>query len=110
MIDQERLKELEDDFGAEDLGELIEVFLAETWDGLNLLESLIRQGDPAALRDQFHFLKGCAQNIGAVAFAGSCDRHEHSGRVATIADLHALRAEFQAVCDWFSEGGLRQIA
>ena len=110
MIDQTRLKELEADFGAEDLGDLIEVFLAETWEGLEVLEALIEQGDAEPLRDQFHFLKGCARNIGAAAFADSCESYERSEQLATVSDLRVMRSEFQAVCDWFSDGGLKQSA
>ena len=110
MIDQARLQELEDDFGAEDLGELIEVFLAETWEGLDTLASLIQDCDPTALREQLHFLKGCALNVGASAFAERCHRHEKSEQPVTAADLQGLRTEFQSVCDWFSAGDLRRSA
>ena len=110
MIDQERVKQLEADFGAEDLGDLIEVFLAETWEGLDTLEGLIAGGDPGALRDQFHFLKGCARNVGANAFADKCEQFESGQAAATMTDFHGLRNDFQAVCDWFSSGGLQQSA
>ena len=110
MIDLERLRQLEEDFGAEDLDDLIEIFLDETREGLEALAPLIEQGDPEALRDQFHFLKGCARNVGASEFADRCERFEKSSAVATGADYQMLRGDFQAICDWFTSGGLRQTA
>ena len=110
MIDQERLKQLEADFGADDLGDLIEIFLAETWEGLDALEELIAGGDARALRDQFHFLKGCARNVGASTFADRCEQFEIGQDLATKADYLNLRGDFQAVCDWFSAGGMQQSA
>ena len=110
MIDQDRLRQLEEDFGAEDLSDLIEIFLDETREGLEALAPLIDQGDPEALRDQFHFLKGCARNVGASEFADRCERFEKGQATATGADYQTLRGEFQAIYDWFTSGGLRQIA
>ena len=38
MIDQARLDELAQDFGEDDLGEIIEVFLDETWEAIDAME------------------------------------------------------------------------
>lgn len=110
MIDQNRLDELANDFGEEDLAEIIEVFLSETWEAIDALEAKAGNMDPQEQREQFHFLKGCARNIGAESFGDMCEHWEHGEGVFGAADYPGLRASFQSVCDDLSGRGLRLSA
>ena len=110
MIDQSRLDELANDFGAEDLAEIIEVFLAETWEAIDSLEGKLDTMPEEERREQFHFLKGCARNIGAAGFGDLCEEWESGNAAFGMADYTRLRGEFQAVCDYLSGRGLRLSA
>ena len=110
MIDQDRLDELANDFGAEDLAEIIEVFLGETWEAIEELEGKIGAMSDEEQRDQFHFLKGCARNIGAMQFGEVREGFETGGKTFGQAEYLGLKADFQAVCDALSDRGLRMSA
>lgn len=106
MIDQARLDELANDFGEDDLAEIIEVFVAETWEAIDALESKFEGMEDAERRDQFHFLKGCARNIGATGLGDLCEEWETGDAPFAASDYVRLRNEFQAVCDFLSGSGL----
>lgn len=110
MIDRSRLLELEEDFGAEDLEEIINAFLEEAEDSITALGGLLSDEPSPEREAHFHFLKGCARNIGANQLGDMCERLEVSNEGFGQADFRAVRGEFQAVCDWFSDGGLRKSA
>ncbi len=99
MIDQERLKELEQDFGAEDLGEILEMFLGEAADVLDR----ISEGAGEAQGDLLHFLKGCANNVGAVELASLCQTIEESGGMVGDAELASLKQTFAQVQMFFAD-------
>ncbi|MFK7945489.1 MAG: Hpt domain-containing protein [Paracoccaceae bacterium] len=110
MIDQSRLDELANDFGEEDLAEIIEVFLAETWEAIDSLEAKLDGMQMAEQQDQFHFLKGCARNIGATGLADFCEEWEAGAAPFGRAEYPRLREEFQSVCNYLSGRGLRMSA
>ncbi|MEM1297673.1 MAG: Hpt domain-containing protein [Pseudomonadota bacterium] len=110
MIDQSRLDELANDFGEEDLAEIIEVFLTETWEAIDALECKAGSMDEQEQREQFHFLKGCARNIGAEDFGNMCEVWENGPQSFAASDYPSLRSAFQAVCDELSGRGLRLSA
>ncbi len=110
MIDEARLQELAEDFGAEEVPELIAVFLEETWEAVHGLEALA-SGQPAQeLSDQFHFLKGCGRNIGAAAFADQCEMLESSDAPFDAEAYGKLHAAFQAVADYFEADSSQHVA
>ena len=110
MIDLDRLKELEDDFGAEDMGELIESFIEETQEALDAVGGMVSGVPNSTRRDQFHLLKGCALSIGASAFARSCESYERADGPFSQQEYDTLCAEFRDVREWFEQGGLQKIA
>ena len=110
MIDQARLEELVNDFGEEDLAEIIEVFLDETWEAINALEAVIGAMTADEQRERFHFLKGCARNIGALTFGDICEKWEQDSAPFTAAGYASLRGAFQQVCDDLMGRGLRLSA
>ena len=110
MIDQARIAELVADFGDEDLGEIIEMFLAEAWEAMDALKLMLTEDGGEDLSAQFHFLKGCARNVGATDFADHCERLETGKETFGPGEYQSLRSEFEAVCEFFSNDGLRRIA
>lgn len=70
MIDWERVAELRDEIGAEDFGEIVDLFLSEVE---GTIDQLGRPGDtPQTVADQMHFLKGAALNLGFSALSSLC--------------------------------------
>lgn len=72
MIDWDRVNELKEEVGADDFEEVVEIFLEEV-DGT--LERLSSSGNPPG-RDDFHFLKGSALNLGFEAMGALCQDSE----------------------------------
>lgn len=110
MIDESRLRELVDDFGADDFADLVEVFLEEVREGLEPLPGLMASGTEQALRERFHFLKGCARNIGATRMSEICETFETAPGGFTAADLTALQREFDQVAAYFAARTLPRSA
>ncbi|MBZ0128588.1 MAG: Hpt domain-containing protein [Rhodobacteraceae bacterium] len=69
MINWLRVQELENDVGAEDLKEVIELFLEEVDEGVDRLRS---GAEGRNLADDLHFLKGSALTLGFDGFADAC--------------------------------------
>lgn len=110
MIDQGRLQELVDDFGAEEVPELLALFVAETWEALDQLETMISDSPDQARMDQLHFLKGCARNLGANDFAARCEVLEKSNGPFDAQTYQELRAVFAQVAEFLDAGELRKSA
>lgn len=100
MIDWNRLNELRGEIGAEDLAEVIAVFLDETDE---VVATLLPGVSAAEAVEKLHFLKGSALNLGLSAFAEICAAGEASAAQQGAVDLaeivavyHASKAEFLA--------------
>ena len=93
MIDWKRVAELRDEVGAEDFDDIISLFLEEVEE---TLEGLHQIQDVQTLREQLHFIKGSALNMGFETVAQLCDRGEHQkvGGHAAI-DTHCIRDSYQ---------------
>ena len=110
MIDAARLKELEDDFGAEDLDEIIEAFLDEAEEALGALAGMLGREAETERAGQLHFLKGCARNIGARDLGDVCEALESGSRVFSAEELADLRASFEAVRAYFDADPACKVA
>ena len=98
MIDWTKVNELRDEVGAEDFGEVVELFLEEVEERLSTL------GAPGrSLEHDLHFLKGSALNLGFADFSRICAEGEQAAargeaasvEVARVQDIYtASRAEF----------------
>lgn len=75
MINWAQIKQLEEDVGAEDLAEVIEVFLEEVDEAVDILRGANKMTD-AELAPALHFLKGSAANLGFAEFADLCSEGE----------------------------------
>ena len=73
MIDWKRVSELRDEIGAEDFGEVVELFLEEVEAEIDKLRRDVVLDN---LESQLHFLKGSALNLGFEDFSKHCQHGE----------------------------------
>ncbi len=85
MIDWARVAELRDEIGPEDFSEVLELFLSEVENAIDLLEGAT--GNPIVTEEQMHFLKGASLNLGFADLAALCQRGE---RAAAQGDAGAI--------------------
>lgn len=69
MIDWDRVVELQEEVGAEDFPEIVDVFLEEVEEALPKLTESCSSSD---LEDTLHLLKGCAWNLGFRGLGALC--------------------------------------
>ena len=84
MIDWSRVIELRDEVGAEDLEEVVELFLEEVE---ATLSDLSPDADAKTLAEQMHFLKGSSLNLGFSDLAQICadgERNAGDGNCGAI--------------------------
>ena len=94
MIDWERVEELRDEIGAEDFGEVVELFLDEVEEVIARLRS---GPELANLEADLHFLKGGALNLGFQTFSQLCQAGEAAaaaGKGETV-DIAAILTSFE---------------
>lgn len=94
MIDWERVEELRDEIGAEDFGEVVDLFLDEVEE---VIERLREGPDMANLEADLHFLKGGALNLGFRTFSQLCQAGEAAaaaGKAETV-DISAILNAFE---------------
>ena len=68
MIDNNRLEELRDEVGEDDLAEIVGLFCDEVEETLGRIETSKEE----ALRHELHFIKGSALNVGMVKLGEQC--------------------------------------
>lgn len=104
MLDWDRVNELRDEIGEEDLADVLSLFLEEVEERLGQLDA----GSSAPLADDLHFVKSSALNIGFSALAEMSAGMETAARAgAASADIAALRSCFQSARDALQSGGIR---
>lgn len=100
MIDWDRVAELRDEIGEEDFGEVVELFLEEVEDEIEVLRGGCA---PDTLEAKLHFLKGSALNLGFLQFSALCQNGESAAArgdfdaidlPGTLASFDRSRAEF----------------
>jgi histidine phosphotransfer protein HptB len=81
------------------LARLLTSYTSKTLTGIDQLETLIRGGDPVAVRDQAHALKGSAGNLGITSMATLFAGIEHAARDGHLPDpaLTEVRAAYAEV-------------
>ncbi len=84
MIDWSRVKELKDEVGQEDFMEVAEMFLEEVDE---VVERLQANPNPDCLKDDMHFLKGSALNLGFAEMGVFCQKSEQA---ATTGDIDGI--------------------
>lgn len=94
MINWARVEELREEVGADDFGEVVELFLAEVGEVISRLRD---SPDRQTLEQELHFLKGSALNLGFAEFAALCHDGEQlssNGRAEEV-DLNAVIQTFE---------------
>jgi len=95
MIDWPRVEELREEVGAEDFGEVVELFLEEVEE---VIERLSNLKDRSQLEQDLHFLKGSALSLGFQAFSAMCqdgERQSAQGQADAV-DVPSIVAEYQS--------------
>jgi len=94
MIDWDRVAELRDEIGAEDLATVIEMFLEEV---AEKLQEVVGGSSKASLSEDMHFLRSSALNIGFVELAKMCATVEDKADTGHLnADITAISACYDA--------------
>ena len=95
MIDWARVEELRDEIGADDFGEVVEIFLEEVEEEIAALRAGV--GDDA-LESKLHFLKGSALNLGFRDFSVLCQAGETAAAAGEYGriDLPRIIATYEA--------------
>jgi HPt (histidine-containing phosphotransfer) domain-containing protein len=109
MIDWTRVIELRDEVGAEDLMEVVDLFLEEVEGALSDLTPDAAAPDMA---EKMHFLKGSALNIGFKDMAAICAQGEkdaNDGNVAAI-DTIAVQSSYASSKELFLQNLEENIA
>jgi HPt (histidine-containing phosphotransfer) domain-containing protein len=75
------------------LEELIDLYLGDTLEQLDLLRESVANEDGAAAARTAHRLKGSSGNVGAETLVRLCNQMEHSGRDGQAGDLRRLYLE-----------------
>jgi HPt (histidine-containing phosphotransfer) domain-containing protein len=76
MIDWNQLRQLQDDVGKDEMKEIVEVFILEVDEAIETLESNYNNLSFDDRCASFHFLKGCASNLGFKDFGNQCSAGE----------------------------------
>lgn len=94
MIDWQRVQELQDEIGPDDMQEVIELFVLEVEEALVELKPTLNAKD---LAKALHFLKGCSMNIGFQVVVNLCRHLEDAAANGAIRpeDLQNLKTTFQ---------------
>ncbi len=77
MIDWDRVRELQEEIGQDEFAEVVTMFLDEADE---VLARITPAGGAALLRDDCHFLKGAALNLGFASLANLCQTAERRAK------------------------------
>jgi len=102
-IDEDRLRDLEEDFGADGLEIVIEAYLEESTEVVEAIGALLTDQPDQQRLEHFHFLRGAAHNVGARRFGDLCQHLENQNGSFSAEKYAKFQAEYQAVKDYFVE-------
>ncbi|GGD21385.1 Hpt domain-containing protein [Sinisalibacter lacisalsi] len=95
MIDWERVQELKEEIGEEDLAEVADLFMTEVED---VIHRLRQNPTPATYEADLHFLKSSALNLGFTQLASLCQSGERMS-ASGLADRVDLTPIFRCYAD-----------
>ena len=93
MIDWSRVRQLQDEVGANEFEEVVQIFLDEVQETIDRLH---QDTDRAEFEQNMHFLKGSALSLGFDRFSKLCqyaERNAAAGKASDV-DLPALLAVY----------------
>jgi histidine phosphotransfer protein HptB len=76
MIDWQQARQLQQDVGKEEMAEVVELFLSEVDETIETLQNTYDVMSASDRSAAFHFLKGCASNLGFKTFGAKCGQGE----------------------------------
>ncbi len=103
MILWSRVRQLRDEVGEDEFGEVVEIFLEEVEEVLARLRSDTQRRE---IEQNLHFLKGSGLSLGFEQFSKLCqdgERRSATGQAAEV-DLTAIFASFDASRSEFESG------
>ncbi|PCH98602.1 MAG: histidine kinase [Rhodobacteraceae bacterium] len=97
MIDWIQLRQLQSDVGKDEMDEVVELFLTEVDEAIEVFQKNVGAMAFADKGAAYHFLKGCAFNLGFQAFGEKCSEGEEVSKQnknpdISLSDLVALYA------------------
>lgn len=97
MIDWQQARQLQEDVGKAEMAEVVELFLSEVDEAIEILQNEYATMPASDRSASFHFLKGCASNLGFKAFGEQCAQGEEIIKAGAepdfqISDLVAIYA------------------
>jgi len=78
MIDWQQARQLQHDVGKDEMVEVVELFLSEVDEAIETLQKTYDEMSASDRSAAFHFLKGCASNLGFQAFGVQCGQGEEA--------------------------------
>lgn len=106
MIDWETVQALHDEVGAEDFGEIIDLFIEEVEE---IVSTLGDDPDRSTLGDDLHALKGSALSLGFTDFCALCQAGEtaaengHANAIAVEEIIHSFLVSKKAFLNNLSQ-------
>lgn len=102
MIDWGRVNDLAAEIGADDLAEVVALFLEEADE---VIERITTEAGAGPLEADLHFLKGAALNLGFESFAALCQEGELRAATGdTAVDLVEICSVYSASKQAFAAG------
>lgn len=92
MINWNQVKQLEKDVGAEDLAEVVTLFLSEVDEAVEGLDE-VSKGTSKEIADALHFLKWSASNLGFQSFGNYCSAGETQAHVGDTSQISVSQVE-----------------
>jgi HPt (histidine-containing phosphotransfer) domain-containing protein len=92
MINWSQIKQLEEDVGAEDLAEVVTLFLSEVDEAIEGLET-VASGTTKEVAEALHFLKGSAFNSGFQEFGDYCSIGESQAHAGDTSEISMSQVE-----------------
>lgn len=86
MIEWDRVMQLREDFGPDSFSEIVDMFLAE----VDARFATARNSTEAELKEDYHFIKGSAANLGFQRLQLACAQAESNPEPAGLAPLQVL--------------------
>jgi HPt (histidine-containing phosphotransfer) domain-containing protein len=108
MIDWARVRELQEEIGADDFGEIVEVFMEEVETAVGALPEADKGSE---LEELMHLIKGCAWNLGFRELGKLCAAGEAAAAAGDggSVDVAAVIAAFATARKVFDEGLQHQL-
>ena len=101
MIDWVRVRELRDEIGDADFGEVVVLFLEEAD---QVISRIGQVGRKRSVSDDLHFLKGAALNLGFSDLANRCEEAERAIAKGEPTDVAMIAAWFLETRTEFMNG------